>query len=186
MIKDIKGYEGRYQITDDGKVWSCLRNRYLKPTEDKDGYFKVTLVDINGKNHYERIHRLVALHFCYKPDGCNIVNHLDCDRKNNYYKNLEWTTVKGNTIHGYIYGNVKQCQTKATEAARVKNTKNILVFLDDKFVCEVSGIFNAAAVAKCNEKTVRNCIKENRKSRKGYFFSYKEGDQNAADTIKNQ
>ena len=186
MIKDIKGYEGRYQITDDGKVWSCLTNRYLKPKADKDGYFIVCLMDAIGKRHYERVHRLVALMYCEKQEGCNVVNHIDSNRQNNHYSNLEWTTVKGNTIHGYIYGSVAEAQKKATEAARIKNTKTILIYKNNRILCEAYGLNEAAEIAQCNEKTIRNCIKEKRSSKSGYRFEYKEGDQSAADTVKDQ
>ena len=37
-MKDIKDFEGLYQITDDGRVYSIRRDKYLKPRKDKDGY----------------------------------------------------------------------------------------------------------------------------------------------------
>ena len=177
MYKDIKGFEGRYQITEDGRVWSCSRNIFLKPKITRQGYYEVCLVDAEGRNHSERIHRLVALHYCEKPEGCNVVNHLDGNRLNNLYTNLEWTTVKGNTIHGYLYGDVGLAQKKATEAARLVNTKTILIYKDGELLCEAYGLKQAASLVGCNEKTIRNCMKENRSSRKGYSFKYKkEGD----------
>lgn len=47
----------------------------------------------------ERVHRLVALYFCEKHEGCNVVNHIDSDKTNNHASNLEWTTISGNTKH---------------------------------------------------------------------------------------
>ena len=37
-MKDIKNFEGIYAITEDGKVWSCRRNKFLKPKIDRYGY----------------------------------------------------------------------------------------------------------------------------------------------------
>ena len=48
MWKKIKGYEG-YEITEDGRVWSNKTNRYLKPSKDKDGYYKITLSKNGGE-----------------------------------------------------------------------------------------------------------------------------------------
>ena len=45
------------------------------------------------------MHRLVALAFCEKPKGCDVVNHLDGSRNNNHASNLEWTTCGDNTRH---------------------------------------------------------------------------------------
>lgn len=59
----------------------------------RNGVFKTLLV-----------HRLVAEAFCAKPDGCNVVNHLDSDRRNNRASNLEWTTQRGNIEHAKIAG----------------------------------------------------------------------------------
>ena len=38
---DIKGYEGLYAITEDGKVWSYRFKRFLKPCIRKNGYHAV-------------------------------------------------------------------------------------------------------------------------------------------------
>lgn len=50
------------------------------------------------------MHRLVASAFIDKPDGCDIVNHLDGDKTNNRVDNLEWTTVSGNAAHAVEAG----------------------------------------------------------------------------------
>ena len=105
--KDIKGYEGYYQISNKGKVKSLprLRNaknkfisreRILKNQDNSKGYLRVELKANNKKQKFF-VHRLVAEHFLDKPKGCNIVNHLDCNPHNNNVENLEWTTFKGNS-----------------------------------------------------------------------------------------
>lgn len=54
----------------------------------------------------KRVHRLVALAFCERPDGKNHVNHKDGNRLNNRADNLQWTTQKENNHHSYyILGN---------------------------------------------------------------------------------
>ena len=71
--KDIIGYDGLYQISNLGNVYSNITNKQMKP-------------------------RLVALHFCEKKDGCTEVNHIDCDRTNNNASNLEWVSHRENIM----------------------------------------------------------------------------------------
>lgn len=108
--KSINDFEEYYQISNLGRIKSLDRltrigttnfikkGKILKQQQNSRGYMRITL---KGKNTTKRffIHRLVAEHFVYKPEGCNIVNHLDCNPKNNRADNLEWTTPKGNTAY---------------------------------------------------------------------------------------
>lgn len=57
--KDIKGYEGYYQVSNLGRVKSLRNNTILKINDVKGGYSQVGL-SINGKQKTKRIHRLVA------------------------------------------------------------------------------------------------------------------------------
>lgn len=108
--KDVKGYEGFYQISNLGnvrrlKVWDVNKKGYrervrkLSPTSNgKGGYLIVGLMKGGRrKNHY--VHRMVAEAFIENPNNYPQVNHIDYDRKNNNAKNLEWCTSRQNTIH---------------------------------------------------------------------------------------
>lgn len=97
MWKDIKGYEGIYQVSDDGRVKSLnridsagrhLRGRYLKILL-KDGYHRVTL-QCNGKIKHAYIHRLVAECFLENNDENRIVRHINGDTTDNNVSNLKW------------------------------------------------------------------------------------------------
>lgn len=98
--------KNKYVISNYGKVINFESNKILKASADKDGYLRITLMSTKDtkKDMHVSIHRLVAWEFCKKPDGCDIVNHIDANVQNNYYKNLEWTTVKGNTQHAIKMG----------------------------------------------------------------------------------
>lgn len=110
--KDIKGYEGLYQVSNLGRVKSldrvitykdgrkCLfRERILKLQTDRYGYCQIQLCkDGEIKNH--RIHVLVAKHFIGERPESYQVNHIDENKTNNAVFNLEYLTPKENSNHG--------------------------------------------------------------------------------------
>ena len=94
-MKDIKNYEGLYAITEDGKVWSYRRKKFLKPYVHKDGY---AMVGLPHSPVY--VHRLVAEAYIPNPEGFTDVNHKDECRHNNTVENLEWCSRKYNINYG--------------------------------------------------------------------------------------
>ena len=98
--KDIKGYEGKYQVSSEGRIWSIGRQKVLKPQTDRHGYKHVTLIAKNGKKVTELIHRLVALTFLPNEDNLPQVDHINEDKSDNRVCNLRWVTAKENTNHG--------------------------------------------------------------------------------------
>ena len=96
--KDIKGYEGLYQVSNLGRVRNVKYNRLLKLV-CLLGYMTVNL---SKNNHVikKRVHRLVAEAFIPNPDNKPTVNHIDEDKTNNRVDNLEWATIQENNTHG--------------------------------------------------------------------------------------
>ena len=89
----------KYLITEDGQVWSELRNRFLKRTIHR-GYYKV---HTNFKNNIY-VHRLVAETYLDNYNNFNQVNHIDGNKLNNHYTDWEWCTISHNTKHGCKLG----------------------------------------------------------------------------------
>ena len=99
--KDIYKYEGRYQISNLGRVKSFGRNNpMIMKEKDIRGYKSVTLHDGERKRTIQ-IHRLVAMHFMSNPDNKPQVNHKDGDKSNNCVENLEWVTNSENIKHAW-------------------------------------------------------------------------------------
>lgn len=97
MTKDIKGYEGLYKISNKGVVIGFKNNRQLK-IDTSSGYSRVILQN-NGKKERFLVHRLVAIHFVDGYFDGAVVNHIDGNKNNNNYTNLEWCTQRSNLQH---------------------------------------------------------------------------------------
>lgn len=111
--KDIKGYEGFYQVSNTGKVKSLdrttvykngrvckLKSKLLKLNDNSKGYLWVYLSKENvSKSFY--IHRLVAVTFLDNIENYKEVNHLNAIKSNNHVSNLEWCTRVQNMQHAY-------------------------------------------------------------------------------------
>lgn len=167
--KDIEGFEGLYRISNTGEVYSVRRNIILKPKTDRYGYYTVNLW--NGKNNHTTVHRLVASAFLDKPEGCNVVNHLDCNKKNNDVTNLEWTTVQRNTKHAYDNSKAYQEHIKAINPMGVEAKKiKIDAYYNGEYVGSYNSKKETAEKLGVNEKTVYNRLHGRFSSRSGYTF----------------
>ena len=94
-IRDIQGYESLYAVSDDGRVWSKIRQKWLKVADNGKGYLKVILCK-NGERKPCFVHRLVAQAFIENPDNLPEVNHKNEVKTYNRVDNLEWCTSKYN------------------------------------------------------------------------------------------
>lgn len=101
--KDIINYEGLYQISNFGNIRSSYTNKLLKPSEDKFGYVRFSAIK-DKKQKTLRIHRLVALYFIPNKNNYSQINHIDGNKSNNHYTNLEWCTDSENKKHAYKIG----------------------------------------------------------------------------------
>lgn len=125
--KDIKGYEGLYQVSNLGNVKSLKTNKnlyYTRSGRNKD-YLRVLLAK-NKKRKMFSIHRVVAEHFIPNPNNYPCVNHKDECKSNNIWTNLEWCSEKYNANYG-----TKKLKQKCSSIIYLlkkdyKNEKNIL------------------------------------------------------------
>ena len=100
--KPVVGYEGMYEVSNFGRVWSIRRKLFLKEDIDKrknHHYHRVTLSK-NGKTERITVHRLVTQAFIPNPDNLPEVNHKDENPANNNVENLEWCDRTYNINYG--------------------------------------------------------------------------------------
>lgn len=120
-MKEIPGYQGRYWVSEHGRVWSAYSMKFLTPVEHRDGYLKVRLC-LRGVETECLIHRLVAVAFVPNPDGKPEVNHLDADKKNNTADNLEWATRSENMKHAAAAGVLAPVDNRGEKNGQAKLT----------------------------------------------------------------
>ena len=133
--KDVVGYEGLYEVSNKGDVYSVERissqgikigGQTLKPSYGRGGYLKVGLCK-NGTMETKRVHRLVAEAFISNPNGLPQVNHRDEVKVNNNVENLEWCTSKYNSNHGTRTERASQAKCKKVKAINVE-TGEVITF----------------------------------------------------------
>lgn len=97
MFKNIENFPN-YRIYDDGRVFSYVSNRFLKPYKDPHGYYRVTLCK-GGKRKDFPLHRLMLLVWKGLDVSKIYCNHIDGNKINNKLDNLEWATPVENAQH---------------------------------------------------------------------------------------
>lgn len=98
--KDIKGYEGLYQVSNLGNIRDSKRNKPRKVSKNCRGYGWVHLTKDKASKPFSA-HRLVAIHFIPNPDNLPQVNHRNLNKMDNRVENLEWCDNSYNTSHSY-------------------------------------------------------------------------------------
>lgn len=109
--KDVEGFEGFYQVNEDGDVKSLhtylgMKPHLKKPYLGKRGYM---VTDLSKKQFRKnlKVHRIVAKAFIPNPLNLPQVNHIDGNKLNNKVSNLEWVTSKQNVEHAIRNGLTK-------------------------------------------------------------------------------
>jgi len=129
--KDIKGYEGLYQVSNIGRVKSLeretfrkdgkklpLKERILKLRPNKDGYLRVQLCNGSGKTKNFFVHRLVCEAFHENPKNKPCVNHINEDKSDNRACNLALTKRTITTEHTMQ----EQLKQKANQSVNTRQT----------------------------------------------------------------
>ena len=153
IFKDIKGYEGSYQISNLGRIKSLsrlvdnhsgfkknLKEKMLKTHISKTGYFVVDLKKENIRKTF-KVHRLIAIHFINKIEGKKYINHIDGNKLNNNISNLEWCTIKENNNHAKLNKLKNDCGHNNSRACFTENQSE-LIRNSEKSIKDLSFFYN--------------------------------------------
>lgn len=150
--KDVPGYEGLYQISNNGRVRNAKRQRVKKLSNNGNGY-KQTMLSKAGVREYPLVHRLVASAFIPNPDNKPHINHKNGIKIDNRVSNLEWCTMSENLFHRYRVLNQSGGRSKP-----VLCIERGQVYPSAKAAAEALGVSHKGIIRICNNKqeTTRN------------------------------
>lgn len=175
--KQIKGYEGLYEVSNMGRIRSVGRSvpvrggfayrnaRIRKPNKKRNGYYGL-LLSRNHKNNNFLVHRLVAEAFVPNPNGLPQINHKNEDKSDNRADNLEWCTEKYNSNYGTRMDRIRK------NNPRLKG-KSVLCI--DEFGKTINSYESIQSVKKDahNPALVYMCCVGTRHKHHGYIWKFK-------------
>ena len=158
-MKDIKNFEGKYAITEDGQVYNYRLKRFMKLETCANGYQRIELSN-NGKAERFFVHRLVAEAYLDNPNNYPIVNHKDYNPANNCVDNLEWCS--------YSYNNTYNDRAKKVAAMKSQKVKQMTMS------GELIKVWDSAAEAsrELGISSVYRAANGTRKSAGGFKWEY--------------
>lgn len=158
--KDIEGYEGIYQVSNEGRVKSLKfgKEKLMKPIFDGSGYMMIELLK-NGVANKRKVHKLVAEAFITNPNEYTIVHHIDHNKTNNIAENLEWMSKeKHDGLH-----NVEKTEKLSKVVYQYTLNGELVKIWNSTRECGRNGF---------NEGNVASCCRGERKTHKGYIWKY--------------
>ena len=182
--RDIKDYEGLYQVSNLGRVKSLgngksnnSKRKIMKQHYNQKGYLLISLTN-NGEKSFQ-VHRLVAQAFIPNPNNLPQVNHKDENKENNFVyinedgtidlekSNLEWCDNYYNSHYGTRFERIFKKTTNG------KCSKPVLQI--DKNTNEVIAEFPSMAEVErqLGISNVSNCCTGKQKTCGGYKWQFK-------------
>lgn len=108
-----------YEVSNHGRIRKIKTGYILKCAKHK-GY-----VLFKTKRYRKMVHRLVGQYFIPNVDGKPYINHIDANRSNNHYTNLEWVTPLENCLHGVYLGNIECKKIINTDTGEIYESKGV-------------------------------------------------------------
>lgn len=174
--KKINGFRDYYEISNYGNIRSLhgLKVKLLHKTIGTNGYYMTALMSINGKRKNCTIHRLVAKAFILNPNNKPQINHIDGNKLNNYYKNIEWCTQSENMQHAFKNGLWESPKAMMGRPGILHpKSKAVLQYdMNNVFIKEYGSISEAFRNTGVDTSTICNVCMGKYKQAGGYIWKY--------------
>ena len=153
--KNVKDFEGIYQINENGQIRRLKDNFYPCIGVNAHGYFQVSLLK-DKRRYNKKVHRLLAEAFIENPKQLATVNHIDGNKLNNDLSNLEWMTHEEN--------------------AKLGNEKSIIQYdKSGNYINTYRSALEAHRVTGIDKSNISGVCTGKRKSAGGYLWAFSEG-----------
>lgn len=182
--KDIKGYEGYYQVSSIGKIRSIDRKIVYSDGRVFNYHGKEIKTQLNKGYEYIKIsknscvktfkvHRLVAQAFVPNPLNLPQVNHKDENKINNRVDNLEWCTGKYNMNYGTVMQRVVNNTNHKLIAEKLKNRngKKLYQYSSEGKLIKVYPSIHEAVRNGFDKGAIGRCIRKKVNMHRGFVFS---------------
>lgn len=159
-MSKFRNYD-KYEIYEDGRIWSYKYKKFLKPKTEKKGYQRVRLTDNEGKSKCYLVHRVVFEAVSGEPIPENLeVNHINEDKTDNRFCNLNLLTHNENINFGT--GIARRAKQISKQVGAYKDGNLIMTF-QSTIEAHIQG-FECGSVSKCCNGKM--------KTHKGYTWKY--------------
>lgn len=163
--KEVFGYEGRYEVSNRGRVYSHFLKRELTQYDRGNGYLSVMLSK-KGKSKNYTVHSLVAEAFLGKPQKGLEIDHIDGNKTNNNVLNLRYITHSDNM-------NNPVSIAKRYEAIKAKQGVSVIAYMNGIKVGEYICLMDAAKALKVECTNISRILRGKLKTTGGYTFKRK-------------
>lgn len=181
--KDIKGYEGLYQVSNLGRVKSLKRKVYagrgrmrwedggiLSSYRNNGNGYKIVGLNKESKVKNKYIHRLVAEAFLENPNNLPYVNHKDENKANNCVENLEFCTAQYNCTYNNLH-----IKNGAKKINNPSISKKIFQLDDNNNIINMfPSVAEASRQFKVSNQAISDCLRGIQKHSAGYKWKYAE------------
>lgn len=182
--KPVPDYEGMYEVSNYGRVYSILRfvdngrgslrktgGRVLRIAVAKHGY---SIVQVNRDSIPQtvRVHIVVAKAFIPNPNNYPMINHKDEVKTNNVFSNLEWCDAKYNNNYGTI-----RLRNSLKQKNNINSSRPVLQYTrDNQFVKEYPSAAEASRQTGLRQANICGVCRrvKNMFTIGGYKWKYKE------------
>ena len=156
----------KYEVFDDGRIFSYKSKKFLKPITLPTGYQQVCITDNDGKHKNYLLHRVIYEAVSGKPIPLGMqVNHINEYKTDNFFENLNLMTPKQNTNYGTCIS--RRAKKLSKPVGSFKNEKLVMTFQSTQ-EAKRNG-FDQSAVSAC----CRNCyMREGNNIYKGFEWRY--------------
>lgn len=186
--KDIKGYEGLYQVSSLGRVKSLERVFYSGMNYKIKKFYPEKLIKIS---HYStgycysvlcknavakkfKVHRLVAMAFLPNPDGKPCIDHINGLRDDNRSENLRWVGAFQNMRNPHTVKSIARAKMGDKNPMKKKcRPVQQIDFETGKIIAEYSGAKEAARQLSTDSGNIYRCCNGKKLKHKGFVFRYK-------------